>query len=295
MLKKLMISALIGASSCLLANVNAVVSIVPQETFLKEIGGDKVNINVMVSTGSSPHTYEPKPSQMKNISKADIYFSVGVEFEEAWLPRFKSQNKKMKIADVGVGIVKIPMIGHHHHNDEPKNKSNGKIDKHEHENELDPHIWTSLVNGKIIAKNIYENLAILDKANEKYYKSNYDKLILKLDNTDKSIKNILKDTKAQSSFMVFHPSWGYFAKDYNLVQLAIEAGGKNPTPKQIAYLIGEAKDEKVKAIFTAPEFSEKVAIMVARDVGVPVIKVSPLSADVCENLISLAKAIANKK
>ena len=293
MLKKILIIGIMGISNLMFGNVNAVVSVVPQETFVKAIGGDKVNVSLMVKAGSSPHTYEPKPSQMKDISKADIYFSIGVEFEGAWLPRFQSQNKKMKIVDVGVGVVRIPMVGHHH--DEPKAKSHAKVDEHEHENELDPHIWTSIANGKIIAKNIFENLVSLDKTNEKYYKANYDKFVAKLDNTDKTIKEILKNTKPKSKFMVFHPAWGYFAAQYNLEQLAIEAGGKNPTPKQIAFLIAEAKEEKVKAVFTAPEFSEKVASQIAKEVGVPVIKVSPLNPKVCENLISLAKAIANTK
>lgn len=298
MIKKIILTTFLGASSYLFANINIAVSVVPQKTFVEAIGGDKVNISLMVPSGSSPHTYEPKPSQMKDISKADVYFSIGVEFEEAWLPRFAAQNKKMKIIDLSFGIKKIAMVGDHHH-DEEESKYSVKKEvkhnyKHEHEDGLDPHIWTSIANNKMIAKNIYKNLVALDKTNEKYYKANYDAFISKLDTTDKSIKEILKNTKPKSKFMVFHPAWGYFAKDYNLEQLAIEAGGKNPTPKQIAFLIAEAKEEKVKAVFTAPEFSEKVASQIAKEVGVPVIKVSPLNPKVCDNLTSLAKAVANK-
>lgn len=295
-MKKIVVAGLLGLSSYLFADVNAVVSVVPEQTFLKAIGGDKVNVSLMVQPGSSPHTYEPKPSQMKDISKADVYFSIGVEFEEAWLPRFASQNKKMKIVDLGSGIKKIAMVGHNHHEEGAKSSMKKEVKhEHKHEDELDPHIWTSVGNIKIIAKNIYNNLVTLDKTNEKYYKANYDAFLTKLGNTDKSIKEILKNTKPKSKFMVFHPAWGYFASQYNLEQLAIEAGGKNPTPKQIAFLIAEAKEEKVKAVFTAPEFSEKVASQIAKEVGVPVIKVSPLNPKVCENLISLAKAIANTK
>ena len=87
---------------------------------------------------------------------------------------------------------------------------------------------------------------------------------------------------------------GYFAKEYDLEQLAIEAGGKNPKPKQIAYLIEEAKEEKVRAVLTAPEFSISTAQQIAKEVGVPVIKISPLSPKWSENLIGLAKAISKK-
>jgi zinc transport system substrate-binding protein len=292
MLKKIMISAMIGMSSFAYANVNAIVSIVPQQTFVKAIGGDKVNISLMVPTGSSPHTYEPKPSQMRDISKADIYLSIGVEFEEAWLPKFVTQNKKMKVVDIGAGVVKIAIDKHEDHGHESAEKKKPKVDTHE--DAFDPHIWTSVANIKIIAKNIFENLVALDKENADYYKVNYDKLLVKLNKTDETIKEILKDTPPKSKFMVFHPSWGYFADQYNLTQFAIEAGGKNPTPKHMVYLIDEAKEEKVKAIFTAPEFSESIAISIAKEVGVPVVKVSPLHPKVCENLINLAKAIANK-
>jgi len=94
--------------------------------------------------------------------------------------------------------------------------------------------------------------------------------------------------------MVFHPAWGYFAHEYDLEQLAIESGGKNPKPKQIAFLIKEAKEEKVKAVFTAPEFSTSTANQIAREVGAPVVKVSPLNPNWSENLIGLAKAISGK-
>jgi zinc transport system substrate-binding protein len=292
MFKKIILSGLIGASSFLFANVNAVVSIVPEQTFLKAIGGDKVNISLMVQPGSSPHTYEPKPSQMKEISKADVYFSIGVEFEEAWLPRFKSQNKKMQIVYVGAGISKIAMEKHSH-GDEPAHKKH-EHKKHHKEDGLDPHIWTGISNVKVIAKNMFNTLVKIDGTNESYYKANYEKFLKEIENTDKQIKEILKDTKAGSKFMVFHPAWGYFAAQYGLVQFAIEAGGKNPSPKQIAYLIKEAKEEGVKAVFTAPEFSEKVAMQIAKEVGIPVIKVSPLNPKWSENLIGLAKAIAHK-
>ena len=97
------------------AKVNIVVSIVPQVKFVKLIGGDRVDVALMVEAGNSPHTYEPKPSQMKDISKADIYFSIGVEFEEAWLGRFANQNADMKIVDTSFGITKTSITHHNKH------------------------------------------------------------------------------------------------------------------------------------------------------------------------------------
>ena len=94
------------------AKVNVVVSVIPQQTFVEKIGGDKVNVTTMVKPGSDPHSYEPKPSQMVAISKADIYFPIKIEFENAWLDKFKEQNKKMKFVEMTKGVQFIGMPDH---------------------------------------------------------------------------------------------------------------------------------------------------------------------------------------
>lgn len=302
MFKKLILAGLLGTCSFLYADLNVAVSILPQKTFVKAIGGDKVNISLMVLPGNSPHMYEPKPSQMKEIANADVYFAIDVEFEKVWLPKFASTNSKMKIVDLDEGISKIEINNEHHDEHKKEDKEHVKHehddhDKHENEHQhegLDPHIWTSPSNVKIIAKNIYETLVNEDKENRDYYKANYENFLVKIDETDKEIKKLLIDIPTGTKFLVFHPAWGYFAKDYGLIQLAIEVDGKNPKPKQVAHLIEEAKEEGVKAVFTAPEFSDKVAKQIAKEVGVPVLKVSPLNPNWSENLINLAKAVSNK-
>jgi len=266
-------------------NINAVVSVLPQQIFLKAIGGDKINIALMVKPGSSPHTYEPKPSQMRYISKADVYFSIDVEFEKSWLPRFQNQNHNMKIVNLSHGIKKNHITKHGHEHEHSH--------KSQHES-LDPHIWTSPKNVKIIAKTIYDTLAKLDHKNQKYFKTNYDKFLNHIDDTDKQIKKILINTPKDTKFMVFHPAWGYFARDYNLIQLPIEVEGKNPKPRQIASLIKEAREEKITAILTAPEFSTKIATQIAKELNIKVIKITPLNPKWSDNLINLANTIKNK-
>ena len=257
----LCLSSILNANS----NLNIIVSILPQQTFVKAIGQDKVNISLMVKPGNSPHTYEPKPSQMRDISKADIYFSIGVEFEKSWLPKFSNQNHNMKIINLSKNI----------------NKIEGK----------DIHTWTSPSNVKIIAKTTYDTLVKFNSKNKTYYKQNYDKFISHINKTDAKIKSILKDTPKGTKFMVFHPGWGHFAKDYNLVQLAIEIEGKSPKPKQIAKLINIAREEKINAILTAPEFSTKIATQIANELNIQVIKITPLNPKWSQNLINLAQTV----
>jgi len=249
------------------AKVNIVVSILPQKAFVEAIGGDKINLNLMVKPGQSPHTYEPKPSQMKDIESASLYLSMGVEFEEIWLDKFANQNKSMKIVNISDNIKKT---------------------------DNNPHVWTTPTNIKIIGENILRALILVDKQNQEYYEKNYQIFFKKVSDCDIKIRDILKQTPKDSRFMVFHPAWGYFAKEYNLVQIAVEVHGKNPNPKTIIKILKEAKKHDVRTILTAPEFPDNVAKMIANELKIKVLKISPLNPKWSENLIKLSNAIAKK-
>ena len=181
---------------------------------------------------------------------------------------------------------------HEHHNAD--HNADHNEDEHEEHNSLDPHIWTSPNNVKIIAKNILTHLVEIDKNNKKYYEKNYDIFINSVNNTNTKIKEILNETNKGTKFMVFHPAWGYFAKQYSLVQVPIEIEGKKPKPRDIIKLIKDAKKQNIKAILTAPEFSDKLAKQIAKELNIPIIKISPLNPKWSNNLINLAKTISNK-
>ncbi|NCB10674.1 MAG: zinc ABC transporter substrate-binding protein [Erysipelotrichia bacterium] len=273
------------------AQTNIVVSIAPQKTFVEKIGGEKVKVSTMVKAGSDPHTYEPKPSQMKDISNANIYFPIGLEFEKAWLDKFASQNKNMKFIDMTKGVEYIEMQEHHHH-DEDEHEHH-EANNHEEEHNKDPHVWVSPSIVKIMAKNIYDALVEIDSLNKDYFEKNYLNFIEEINQTDKKIKEILSVLPENSKFMVFHPSWGYFAKEYNLIQIPIEVEGKEPKPKVLQKIIDEAKEENVKAIFTQAEFSDKSAKTIASQLKIKVLKETPLAKNWSENLIKMATTIAN--
>ncbi len=267
-MKKLLYTIILFGSLSF-GQINTVVSIAPLKLFVDKIGEDRVESSIMVQAGASPHSYEPKASQMKAISNADIYFAIGVEFEKVWLDKFKNQNRNLIISDTSKGIEKI--------------------------DSKDPHIWTSPINVKQIAKNIYHTLSTFDKNSSSFYKKNLDNYLKELDKLDSNIRETLKDTPKGSNFMVFHPAWGYFAKEYNLTELPVEIEGKEPKMRELIKLIKEAKKNRIQAIFTQPEFSDKSAKIIAKSLHIKVIKTSPLAQNWSENLQKLAKAIADKE
>lgn len=297
-LKILFLAVVLFSGVALFAKVNAIVSILPQETFLKKVGGEHVKVTVMVPPGSEPHSYEPKPSQMKELANANVYFSIGVEFENAWLPKFQDQNKKMVIVDSTKGIKRVSMQdhlfheeGHDHEVHEEDNHEEHGHEDHHHDG-LDPHVWLSAGNVAVIAKNMAAELVKLDPAHQKDYEKNLQMFLDEIKKMDGQIHALLDPLPKPRMFMVFHPAWGYFANEYGLTQMAIEIEGKEPKPQELVELLKEAKEEKVHAIFTAPEFSDKAAKLLANELHIPVVSVSPLNPKWEANLIMFAKTIA---
>ncbi|MCC7573851.1 MAG: zinc ABC transporter substrate-binding protein [Candidatus Methanofastidiosum sp.] len=250
----------------------------PQKEMIEAVGGEKVNVNIIVPQGGDPHTADLKPSQLADLSKAKIYFMVGsgIEFEVKSMDKIKDLNKNMIVVDSSKGIGLIEMVEDDHNED-------GN----------DPHIWTSLRNGKIMVQNIYEGLIAADPNNKEYYLKNRDDYLEKLDEADNYIINELKDMDNRS-FMIFHPSWGYFAKDYNLNQIAIEIEGKEPTLQSLAHTIEEAKEQNIKVIFVSPGFSSKAAEIITKEIGGKTEVIDPLAENYIENLKITANKIKNQ-
>lgn len=261
------------------------VSVLPQKYFVEKIAQDKVIVNIMVKPGFSPSTYEPKTVQMKDLSYSQIYFSIGVPFEDVWLERFKNANKNMLIIDTAKGIKKQE-IGGHHHEDEHGH------DIHHDEEALDPHIWLDPILVKVQVKNILDALVKIDKKNQKFYYENYKKFLLELDELHLKLTNNLKEVRGKK-FMVFHPSWGYFASRYELIQEAVEKEGKEPKPKEIISLIKEAKEEGIKIVFVAPQFSKKSAQIIANGIKGKVVVIDPLDENWESSLLNTSNEIIN--
>ena len=252
--------------------IGVVVSILPQEEFVKSVGGNRVDITVMIPPGASPHTYEATPEQMVKLSKAKMYVKVGspFEFEIAWLDKLIAINKDMLVVDCSKNIELIQSSDP----DEPG---------------MDPHIWTSVHNASIMVRNICDGLVQIDPANKAFYEENRDAYLEKLDALDKDIRSTL-DGITSRSFIVYHPAWGYFARDYGLQQLSIEQGGKEPKAAYMARLITEAKANNIKVIFVSPQFDVRNAETIATEIEGRVVIIDPLARNYLDNMRMVAKA-----
>lgn len=266
--------------------IHVTVTVAPLAEFVEQIGGDRVRVTVMVPPGGSPHTYEPKPGQLKGLSRSRLYVKVGsgIEFELVWLDKILSLNRTLTACDSSRGIKLIGMAeGHHHEKDEG-------VDHHQNS---DPHIWTSLSNAVVMVGNIRDSLIQIDPAFEAQYRRNTDAYISKLRSLRDRIAGELKNTRARK-FMVFHAAFGYFAGDFNLTQISIEVGGKEPSARDIARLIKKAKAENIKVIFAEPQFNTKSADIIASAIGGQVVLIDPLAGNYLQNMEKMAFAVIGK-
>lgn len=260
-----------------------VTSIPMQKEFIEAITSDYEVVS-LINGGIDPHTFEPKFSDMEKISKAVAYFAIGIEFEDVYLDKFRSQNSSIKIYKNDINIERI--YDEHHGHDEHEHHNHS----HEHKNG-NTHIWLSLKNAKQIADNIYSSL--MDLKQDLKYKDNHDKLIAKIDEYDRQIGDILSGIK-HSKFVVFHPMLTYFARDYDLEEVSIEVDGKSPKIADMTRVINMIKDEQIKFVFAQREFSDKSAKLIASESGAKLDYFSPLEVPLCENLLDFAKKISGK-
>ncbi len=258
----------------------------PLQTFVEMIGGKHVVVRSMVRSGYSPHTYEPTPKQVSALAQADLYIRVGLPFEHAWMERISASNPAIQILDAHEGLKSREVEEHVDHKHEHKHDHIG-IDEHE----SDPHIWTSPPQVKHMVGAIRDKLTEMDPAHSAEYSSNHDRLVQELRVLDEYIHSMLSPLKNRN-FLVFHPSWGYFADTYGLIQKPIEHEGKQPGAKALVALIEQAKQEKVRVIFVQPQFDRRQATQVASSIGGSVVAIDPMAPNYFDNMRSVAQQFA---
>lgn len=256
------------------------VTIEPLRYFTEAIAGDEFTVVSMVPKGSSPETYDPTPQQLIELARSKAYFLIGyIGFEQAWTEKLTDNAPHLQFFDMSENVELLPDDTHAH--GKPAYISGG----------VEPHIWNSAANARIIAGNILNALRTIDKAHESVYMERYNALIRRIEHTDSLICRMLSDPNADRAFMIYHPALSYFARDYRLHQIPIEAGGKEPSPAHLKHLINACKEEKVRIIFVQPEFDRRSADLIARQTGTRVVSINPLAYDWEEEMMNTAKAL----
>lgn len=278
------------------------VSIPPQKYFVERIGGDLVRTTVMVPPGADPHTYEPKPSQLRGLSGSRIYFSIGAPFEDAWLARIvAAAGPSLSVVPMHKGVTLLPAAAPLH-NDEAEH-AEGKehhedhhahADGHGHDHgTTDPHVWLSPMLVRHMSLAIRDALAKADPAHAATYRANYDRFAADIDAMDKKFADLFAALpQDRRRFLVFHPSWNYFAHNYGLTELSIEVEGREPSPRQLRAIIDLARRERITTIFVQPQFSRRAAQTIATEIGARLVDADPLAEDWAANLERTAKALA---
>jgi zinc transport system substrate-binding protein len=266
--------------------LRVVVSILPQRAIVEAVGGKHLTVEVLVGPGRNIHTYEPTPRQMVAMAEADLVLPIGVPFELAWLPRLREATPDLPVLDLlaAAGVERLPLIGHSH-------AEHALHEDGQAEEELDPHIWTD---PRLVARllpPLAAALAAADSAHAAEYAANADRFAAELAALDGEIRGLLAGF-AGRRFLVFHPSWGYFAAAYGLVQVAIEQDGKEPGARSLTGIIARARAEGIRVIFVQQQSATASAEAVAEAVGGRVVALDPLAPDYVENLRRSARIIA---
>ena len=257
------------------AKPTVTVTIPPYQYFVDKIAGDKVDVNVMVSNGNNPETYEPNAQQMMELSNSALYLKVGsIGFEQTWMKKLQDNAPDMKVIDTSVGIT-------------PAKTPGGNID---------PHVWMSCKNARIISSNIFKALCQLEPENKTFFQKNYQQLLSSIDRQDSIIRKSFKDNPEMvRKFVIYHPILTYFARDYQLEQLAIEEEGREPSAAQLKSLIERARKQKIRYCLIQAEFANRNTTTFIKESQTKAMDINPLQADWANAMKEVSLAVQGKK
>lgn len=253
------------------------VSILPQAYFAARIGGDRVRVDTLVQPGYSPATYAPTPRQMAGLATSDVFFRIGVPFENSLVPKLARSMPELTIVDQRRDIVLLPMDEVHQDHD----------DEH---GALDPHTWLDPMLALRQSAIIRDTLVEIDPPGRDYYEANFAGLAKDLRQLDRQLRETLAPYQGMTIY-TFHPAYGYFCRAYGLIQKAINPEGKDPGARSLARLIEQAQKDQVQALFVQPQFSDKAARTIARAIKAEIVELDPLAEDYLENMRSMAEQL----
>ncbi|MBI4797219.1 MAG: zinc ABC transporter substrate-binding protein [Desulfarculus sp.] len=250
----------------------------PLGYLLERLTGGQASVRVLVGPGQNPHTYEPTPRQRAALAQAAVYFKLGLPFENTLLAKVAGGHPGLRVVDLTQGLELAPAPEEKHHHGEADHD----------EGEMDLHLWLSPRLTQHLARAMAQALMELDPAGTPGYQERLQGLLADLQAVDQRLTQVLAPHRG-AYFLVYHPAFGYFGRDYGLKQMAVETGGKEPGARHLARLIKKAKAHHIKVIFVQPQFPQKSAQQVAREIGGAVVAMDDLAPDYLANQERLAR------
>ena len=250
------------------AQPHFVTTIPPFQFIIKEITGERADVYCIIPPGASPHTYEMRASDMRSVEKADALF-MGNENLDRWALKFKTK-KRCELVDLIPAEYRLVFDNHKSHFH--------KVQGHSHDHDgVDPHFWSDPLAVKAILPALTAYLSELDPPGKPVYEENMTAFSGQLDSLDTQIKTLLKPVKGHT-VILSHPFFRYFFNRYDLHLAGIVeiAAGTEPSPKDLVKVIKIIKDEKVKAIFTHPQLSDRPSQIIAEAAGIYCVMLDPL-------------------
>lgn len=256
------------------------VSIEPQRWLLEQIVGDKMEVRSLMGNGGNPEHYEPTFSHLANLEKSVAYFQVGnLGFESAIMEKVQANNPDLPIYCVSDSIRMILDTHHHdHHKDSEECLA------------YDPHTWSSVKNAKIMAANMLRGMKEVDADNAAYYTRNFITLSHKLDSLDLMLTEKLAPV-CGGSFIVWHPSLSYFARDYGIEQIAFNVENKETSPVRLRSQLDYARSRRVGAFIVPAGIDKDKVAVVATGLGLEPVSVNLMSADWERQMFSVIDAL----
>lgn len=246
------------------------VSIFPLADIVKKIGGDLVEIELLIPPGASPHVFEPTPEAFREFAKTRLFVMVGAGLEfwaEKLIAATAEEPPVMVRAAEGVDLIQMEDHGREHRYDQ----------SHRQQPHGNPHIWLDPTVAKSLAQRVAGALVQLDPEHAGQYKARLSAYQEELDALDETIREAVEKFHI-TEYVAFHPAWSYFARRYGLVERGViqESPGREPTPKHLHGIIQAIEDYHIRAVFAEPQLNPRAASVIASEAAVEVLILDPL-------------------
>ncbi len=267
-----------------------VASILPLGDFCNQIGGDRVEVQVLVPPGASPHTFEPPPSLVAKATQARVFVYIGAGMEP-WAQRLlSSRHATQLVVEATHGISLIQDAEEHDHvgetqeghlqgghaQDKSARIGPGERATHHH-GKGNPHVWLDPILAQEISRAICRAFIQVDPGNERFYLGNLSRFLGQLQGLHEDIENSVSGFRIRE-YVCFHPAYAYFSRRYGLREVGViePSPGREPAPRHIQRIVKAIRDYKIEVIFAEPQLSPRVAEVIAKEAGAKVLLLDPL-------------------